>query len=129
MSLEARSTASQDPQQAPSPPEPNYDPVPGPFLVTVDGQGAVNDAGVIANATRSWRGPKLSAFLLCFQPASKPVDWAVAMDALDNTSRELHAHGADIVVIDPMRVCPSPPVASVAGKAHVEVRGVIRGRD
>lgn len=127
--LEARPTASQGRQAAPSPPEPIDDPVPGPFLVIVDGQGALEDVGVVANAIRSWGGPKLSAFFLCFQPASKPINWTAALDALNNASRELQARGAAVVVIDAMRVCVSPPTPSMAGKSHVEIKGVIRSRD
>lgn len=50
------------------------------------------------------------------------------MNALDHAARALDARGAAIVVIEPGRVCATPPNASMAGKPHVEIKGVLRGR-
>jgi len=128
-SVEACSAATQKAHQVPPPPRPTSDPMPGPFLGIVDEQGALRDVGVAANATRSWAGPKLSAFSLCFQPASQPIDWTLALNALSNVSRELKAQGAAIVVFEAIRVCASPPALAIGGRPHVEIRGVIRSQD
>lgn len=125
---EAQHIKPQDSLAVPPPPAPTYDPMPGPYLVGVDEQGALKDLGVAANAIRSWGGPKLSAFSLCFQPASGPVNWTLALAALRNVSVELKARGA-LVVIQAERLCPSPPNASMMGKPHVEIKGVIRSLD
>jgi hypothetical protein len=115
--------------EAPAPPPSNYDPVPGPFLAVVDEQGALEDAGVITNAIHSWAGARLAAFSLCFQPAAKPINWKVALNALDNVSHELKNRGAEVVVTHAARVCAKPPSLSAASKPHVEILGVIRGQD
>jgi hypothetical protein len=127
--LEARSHLSQQQHEAPPPPPPIYDPVPGPFLAVVDERGALEDVGVITNAIELWAGARLAAFSLCFQPAVKPTNWELALNALDSVSRELKTRGAAIVVVQAERVCATPPASSVAGKSHVEIMGVIRGRD
>lgn len=124
--LKARPATAQSRQEAPPPPKPVYDPVPGPFSGIVDEHGALEDVGVAANAIRSWAGPRLSAFTLCFQPASEPIDWTRALSALSNVSRELKARGASVVVIDAMRICVSPSKPPITGKSSVEIKGVIR---
>lgn len=126
---DARWVAPQKSLAVPPPPEPTYDPVPGPFLGSVDEQGSLEDAGVAANAIRSWSGPKLHAFSLCFQPASTSVNWTLALAALRNVSDELKTRGAAVVVIEAVRLCPSPARASMRGRPHVEIRGVIRSLD
>jgi hypothetical protein len=126
---EARWVTPQKSLAVPPPPEPTYDPVPGPYLGSVDEQGSMEDVGVAANAIRSWSGPKLSAFSLCFQPASASVNWTLAFAALRNVSDELKTRGAAVVVIEAVRLCPSPAKASMRGRPHVEIRGVIRSLD
>ena len=126
---EARWVTPQNSLAVPPPPEPTYDPVPGPYLGSVDEQGSLEDVGVAANAIRSWSGPKLSAFSLCFQPASKPVHWTLALAALRNVSDALKARGAAVVVIEPARLCSSPASPSMRGRPHVEIRGVLRSLD
>jgi hypothetical protein len=98
-------------------------------LAVVDAQGALADAGVVTNAIRSWAGARLAAFSLCFQPAAKPTNWKVALNALHNVSHQLKARGAAVVVFHTTRVCTSPPASSVDGKPYVEIMGVIRGPD
>jgi len=122
---EARRVVLQDGRATPVPPEPAYHPVPGPYLAGVDDRGSLNDAGVVANATESWGGPRLSAFILCFQPGVGPVDWNVVFAALNDASRKLAARGA-VVVVDARRLCPSPANPSMKGKPHVEIKGVLR---
>jgi hypothetical protein len=126
---EARSVTPQKSLAVPPPPHPTYDPVPGPYLGSVDEQGSMEDVGVAANAIRSWSGPKLSAFSLCFQPASKPVNWTLALAALSNVSDELKKRGAAVVVIEAVRLCQSPARPSMRGRPHVEIRGAIRSLD
>jgi hypothetical protein len=126
---EARSVTPRKGLAVPPPPEPTYDPAPGPYSGSVDEQGSMEDVEVAANAIRSWSGPKLSAFSLCFQPASKPVNWTLALAALKNVSDALKTRGAAVVVIDAVRLCPSPARPSMRGRPHVEIRGVIRSLD
>lgn len=128
-SLGAQPSSSQKQRKAPPPPAPNYDPVPGPFLAVVDEQGALEDVGVVTNALGQWAGPRLAAFSLCFQPAAKPTNWTIALNALDNVSRELKTQGAAVVVVHAPLLCATSPATSVAGKPHVEILGVLRGRD
>lgn len=89
----------------------------------------MEDVGVADNAIRSWSGPKLSAFYLCFQPAPKSVNWTLAFAALRNVSDELKARGAAVVVIEAERLCASPAKPFMRGRPHVEIRGVIRSFD
>jgi hypothetical protein len=129
-SLEAQTSPLPHKDEAPAAPPPSiHDPVSGPFLAVVDEQGALVDADVITNAIQSWAGARLAAFSLCFQPAAKPINWKVALHALDYVSHELKTRGAEVVVVHAARVCATPPAMSIAGKPHVEILGVIRGRD
>jgi hypothetical protein len=89
----------------------------------------MEDVGVAVNAIRSWSGPKLSAFSLCFQPAAEPVNWTLTLAALTKVSDELQKRGAAVVVIEAVRLCPSPATPSMRGRPHVEIRGVIRSFD
>jgi hypothetical protein len=113
----------------PPPPDPIYDPVPGPYLVAVDHDGALSDIGVLDNAVDGWRGPKLSAFLLCFQPGRAPYDPRTASASFRALSRELKARGAVTVVVDPMYRCRTAPHHPLADAAHVEILGVLRDQD
>lgn len=123
-SSQARSQHAQMRHEVPPAPAPTYDPQPGPFLAVVNEQGALEDVGAIANATRSWAGPTLSAFSLCFHPASKPLNWTLASSALRNVARDLRAQGAAIIIVDAVRLCTSP---SKMSRSYVEITGVIRG--
>ncbi|MFK3891363.1 hypothetical protein [Sphingomonas sp. NPDC079357] len=127
-SAEARRIEPQDSRAIPPPVEPTYDPLPGPYLGSVDEQGALKDVGVAQNAIQSWHGPNLSAFILCFRPAKQPVNWNLAFAALRNVSHELQSLGAAVVVIAAERICPTPSNVSMMGKSHVEIKGVIRFR-
>lgn len=111
---------------APATGELTYDPLPGPYFASVDEKGALQDVGVAQNAIQSWRGPKLSAYILCFQSTNKLTDWNVADAGLRNVSHELRSRGAAIVVIAAERVCSTPPSASMMGNSYVEIRGVIQ---
>jgi len=102
--------------------------VPGPYIVVTNEQGMVapEQKGVIANALASWSGTKLEAFIICFRPASKPVDWDAAFKALESVSHELKGSGAKIVVMPASRVCDGPSHSTLPGRSSVEIMGVIR---
>lgn len=125
---DARTPVPQSRSVVPPPPD-IYDPFPGPFLSSVDEYGSIKDVGVVGNAIRSWAGPKLSAFSVCFQPVSKAAGRSIAFTALKQVSDELKKRGAAVVVITGPLFCPSPPAASMAGKPYVEITGVIRSVD
>lgn len=112
-----------------SPPasQPINDPIPGPFLAAVNELGELKDVGVVDNAIRSWSGPKSSAFYLCFQSDSKPINWTAVLNALDSASRELRSRGAAVVVIDAKRVCSTSEAPPIAGSPYVVIKGVLRG--
>jgi hypothetical protein len=111
-----------------SPPPAINDAFPGPFLANVDNEGRLKDPKILDHALKSWAGPRLSAFLLCFQSAARPSDWRAAMHAFDNVSQYLKARGAVLVVLNPSNVCATPPSQYAGGEAHVEVLGVVRSR-
>jgi len=116
-----------DQRSVPPAPPAEYDPISGPFLARIGRKGELDDPGVIANATASWNGPNLSAFVLCFQPGADRDGWQVAFEALHNVSVELKMQGAVTVVIDGKRICDAAPSPSMGSKPHVEIKGVIRG--
>ena len=115
-----------DQRSVPPAPPAEYDPISGPFLARVTGKGEIEDPGVIANATASWAGPNLSAFILCFQPGAYRDDGQVAFIALRNVSVTLKARGAVMVVIDGDRICGGAPSPSMRSKPHVVIKGAIR---
>ena len=115
-----------DQRSVPPAPPAEYDPISGPFLARVSEKGELDDPGVIVNATASWAGPNLSAFILCFQPGAYRDDWQVTFNALRNVSVKLKAQGAVTVVIDAERICRGVPSPSMGSKSHVEIKGVIR---
>jgi hypothetical protein len=124
--VEACRIDSQEGLKMPRAVDSTYDPLPGPYLGSVDEHGSLLDVGVVQNAVRSWRGPALAAFSLCFQPAEQPVNWGLALAALKNVSHDLRSQGSAIVVIAAERVCSTPPNSSMKGKNHVEIKGVIQ---
>lgn len=126
---EGRALARWQAQNIPWPPLPIYHSQPGPFLAQIDLKGVSVDRGVVKNSVQQWSGPQLSAFSICFQPATKPVDWDLALKALKSTSEELRAQGAAVVVVEATRICASSPHPSMAGKPYVEIKGVIRTTD
>ena len=125
VALDAR-LPSFDQRSVPSAPPAEYDPISGPFWARVSEKGELDDPGVIANATASWAGPNLSAFILCFQPGADRDGWQIAANAFHNVSVKLKEQGAVTVVIDGKRICGAAPSPSMGSKPHVKIHGVIR---
>lgn len=110
------------------PPAVIYDPQPGPFIIRLDESDNIadNQNGVIETAVKSWSGPTLQAFMICFRSHRQPVNWSAASRALRTVALELRMHEAVVVLTPNGTLCSPSSNPELARVSHVEIMGVVR---
>lgn len=120
--------AQSRPMELPLSPPPIIDPIPGPFVVGFDVDGALTgDAdGIIANAAQSWMVDGLDTYTICYQPGLNERTHRSGFTALQNAARRLKARGAATVITVSGGQCPADWSAKGAPLPYVYIMGAVR---